>query len=41
MRKGKAVDTEFLHISKTLILVAHGILRKKLNKGGLGGTSIK
>jgi len=32
MRKGKVVDTEFLNINKTLILVAHGIPRKKLIK---------
>lgn len=41
MHKAKVVDTEFLNISKKLILVAHGILRNKLNKLGLNETSLK
>lgn len=36
MHKGKVVDTERLNISKTLIMVAHCILRKKPNKIRLG-----
>lgn len=41
MHKAKVVDAEFLNISKTLIPVAHDIVKKKLNKVGLNGTSIK
>lgn len=41
MHKAKVVHIEFLNISKTLILVEHGILKKKLNKAGINGTNIK
>lgn len=41
MCKTGVVDIEFLNISKTLILVVHGSVGKKLNKFGLNGARIK